>query len=172
MPRMIPHHAKNAPYHANGAPYHAKDAPYHVKDAPYHVKDAPYHAKDATTPCQKCYHTMPRMPPTMWTYHQITLTLVGKSLLKIEKIIIFYFILVPREHWLKGKYNCMADLLFILFGFSCFAYVEWTTILLVWSNPNQSSRSSGVQWYFPPMASVLFDALRMYWWEVSVLKNE
>ena len=47
------------------------------------------------------------------------------------------------------KYHCLADLLFILFGFSCFAYVEWTTVLLVWSNSNQTNRRSAVQWSFP-----------------------
>ena len=39
-----------------------------------------------------------------------------------------------------------ADLLFYLFGFSCFAYVELTTDWLVWSNPNLWR--STVQWYF------------------------
>ena len=32
----------------------------------------------------------------------------------------------------------------------CFAYVEWTTVLHVWSNPNQSNRGGGrsaLQWY-------------------------
>ena len=49
-----------------------------------------------------------------------------------------------------------ADLLFILFGFfGCFADVELATALLVWSNPNQSKRGSAIQWYFPPMVSVL-----------------
>ena len=36
----------------------------------------------------------------------------------------------------------LADLLFILFGFSCIAYVERTPVLLVWSNPTQSNRRS------------------------------
>ena len=43
-----------------------------------------------------------------------------------------------QTYFVRGKYQCMADLLF-LFGFSCFAYV-----LLVRSN-----RRSAVQWYFP-----------------------
>jgi len=47
-------------------------------------------------------------------------------------------IIFLREYYLKGKYHCMADLLFILFAFSYFAYIEWTTDLLVWSNPNQT----------------------------------
>ena len=40
------------------------------------------------------------------------------------------------------------DLLFYLFGFSCFAFVEWTKALLFRSNPNQSNRRSAVKWYF------------------------
>ena len=40
-----------------------------------------------------------------------------------------------------------ADLLFILFGSSCFYYVELATALLVWSNTNQSSSET------PPMVS-------------------
>ena len=46
----------------------------------------------------------------------------------------------------------MADLLFILCRFSCFAYVETTTMLLVWSNLNQSNRRSMI---LPPLGSVL-----------------
>ena len=53
----------------------------------------------------------------------------------------------------------MAGLLFTLFVFSCSAYVEWTTVLLVWSNPKQSNRTSAVLWYFPlwlyPLAAFL-----------------
>ena len=41
-----------------------------------------------------------------------------------------------REHLLKGKHHCMADLMFILFEFSCFAYVKLAIALLVWSNQN------------------------------------
>ena len=37
---------------------------------------------------------------------------------------------ISREHYLKRKYHCMADLLFILFGFSCVAYVALTKVLL------------------------------------------
>ena len=33
----------------------------------------------------------------------------------------------------------MADLLFILFGFCCSAYVKLASALLVWSNTNQSN---------------------------------
>ena len=47
----------------------------------------------------------------------------------------------------KGKkYDCTADLLFTLFRFSRFAYIELTKDLLVWSNPNQSTRRSAVQY--------------------------
>ena len=46
--------------------------------------------------------------------------------------------------------------LFILFGFSCFAYVELSTVLLVWSNPNQLNRRSAIQWYLS------------LWWVFSV----
>ena len=39
--------------------------------------------------------------------------------------------------WLTSCFTC--------FGFSCFAHVELTTYLLVWSNPNQSDRWSAIQ---------------------------
>ena len=41
----------------------------------------------------------------------------------------------------KGKDHCTAGLLFILFGFSCFAYVELETVLLVWSVKQEISRT-------------------------------
>ena len=44
-----------------------------------------------------------------------------------------------------GKYDCTADLLFVLFGLSSFAIVELATAFLVWSNPNQSNRRSAMQ---------------------------
>ena len=43
-----------------------------------------------------------------------------------------------------GKYHYMVDLLFVLFGCSCFAYAELVTCFLVWLNPNQSNRRSAV----------------------------
>ena len=46
-------------------------------------------------------------------------------------------------------YHCMADLLFNLFRFSCFAHFELATALLVWSNRHWSNRRSAVQWLFP-----------------------
>ena len=51
-------------------------------------------------------------------------------------------ILKSGEHSFRGKYQRTADLQFILFGFSFFAFVEWIRVLLVWSNPNQSNSSS------------------------------
>ena len=55
-----------------------------------------------------------------------------------------------NPHFLfKGKYHCTADLLFVLFGFSCFAYAEIATCLFVWSNPKQSNRRPVVQWNLP-----------------------
>ena len=42
-----------------------------------------------------------------------------------------------------------ADLLLILFGFSCLAYVELATALLFCTNPSQSHWRLVVQWYFP-----------------------
>ena len=44
----------------------------------------------------------------------------------------------------KRKYHCTAVLLFYLFAFNCYAFIEWTTILFVWSNPNQSNRRSAL----------------------------
>ena len=48
-----------------------------------------------------------------------------------------------------NREHCTADLPFILFAFSCFAYAGCRTVLLVRLNPNQSRRRSAVQWYFP-----------------------
>ena len=45
----------------------------------------------------------------------------------------------------KGKYHCIADLLFDWLGFSCFAYVEFDTDIQIWLNPNESNRRSPVQ---------------------------
>ena len=44
-----------------------------------------------------------------------------------------------REHslTLKGKYHCIADLLF--------DWLEFSFTLQVWSNPNQSNRRSAVE---------------------------
>ena len=49
--------------------------------------------------------------------------------------------------------------LFYSFGFSCFAYVEQTTNLYVWSNPNQSNRRSAVQGYFLLWNKLVLSAL-------------
>ena len=48
----------------------------------------------------------------------------------------------------KGKYHDKAD----LFAFSCFALVELSTDLLVWSNPNQLNRRSAVATVILPLA--------------------
>ena len=57
----------------------------------------------------------------------------------------------------------MADLRFIFFGFGCFAFVEIATVLLVWSNPNQSNRTAvGTVILRPPMASVLCKFITFY----------
>ena len=46
----------------------------------------------------------------------------------------------------KRTYHCSAYLLLYQLGFTCFAYVELATDLLVWSNPSQSNRRSAIQW--------------------------
>ena len=52
----------------------------------------------------------------------------------------------------KGKYHSLYGWpLVFLFRLSFFADVEWTTVLLVWSNLNWLSRRSAVQWFFPLM---------------------
>ena len=45
----------------------------------------------------------------------------------------------------KGKYHCMAELLFVLF-----AYAELVTYCHVWLSPNQSNRRSAEQWDTSP----------------------
>ena len=49
----------------------------------------------------------------------------------------------PENAHLHGKYHCTDDLLFILFGFSCFAYVEGTTCLV----KIQTSQAGGQPYY-------------------------
>ena len=51
------------------------------------------------------------------------------------------FINTAENTNLRGSITVRLDLMFILFGLSCFAYVE-RTVLLVWSNPNKSNRRS------------------------------
>ena len=58
----------------------------------------------------------------------------------VRQLVIFLSLQKGNCLLLKGKYNCMADLLFILLGFICFAYAGRTTDLFLWSNPNQSNR--------------------------------
>ena len=49
----------------------------------------------------------------------------------------------------KLKYYCMADLQFDWLRFICFRCVELDRHFQVWSNPNQSNRSSAIQWFIP-----------------------
>ena len=57
----------------------------------------------------------------------------------------------------RGKYHHTADHLFVLFGFSCFVYIEWVTVLLVCLKPNQLKRRSTVPtMILPPVVSVLY----------------
>ena len=54
-----------------------------------------------------------------------------------------------------------------LFGFSYFAYIEWTTILLFWSNLNQSNREVSCTVVLPLMVIVLFFVSLFYVSETS-----
>ena len=67
----------------------------------------------------------------------------------------------------------MADFLFQLFWFSCFAYVELTTDLLVWLNQNQSNRKSAVLWYCHLLSVCVFSVLAIHvlqnWSQVQFL---
>ena len=68
--------------------------------------------------------------------------------LRLDDILLwkFSYICTENTHLLrKGKYHCMADLLFDWFGFSCFVEMKLKTDLLVWPNPNWSNRRSAVQ---------------------------
>ena len=71
----------------------------------------------------------------------------------------------------KGKYHCMAVLLFVLFGFRCFAYAEFVTYLIVWLNPNQSNRRLAVQWCFPYRRKWMFSGVPMKCFSLDY-KNE
>ena len=69
--------------------------------------------------------------------------------------------LPPSLAYFATEYHCMADLLFDLFRFGCFANAELTTDSIVWFNRNQSSRRSAVQWlqwYFPLWSKWVFSA--------------
>ena len=65
-------------------------------------------------------------------------------------LFVTYFIMInlPREHELKEEYSFKDDILFILYGFSCFASVKLTTVSIYWSNLKQSNRRSAIQRYF------------------------
>ena len=71
----------------------------------------------------------------------------------IEEIIDFWYPGFTREHKHKGSIS--VQLIYSLL-FLDSVYVELASALVVWSNPNQSNRRSAVQWYFPPMVSVLW----------------
>ena len=59
----------------------------------------------------------------------------------------------------KGKYHCTADLLFYLFGFSCFASLNY----LFWSNQYQSNRSA-VQLCCPLQSKWVLSELTDHQW--------
>ena len=64
-------------------------------------------------------------------------------------------------------YRCIADILFILFGFSCFAFVEYL-LFLVKSKPLKMEVSRKVT--LPPMVSFLcLGDLRTFYLPLSVL---
>ena len=59
----------------------------------------------------------------------------------------------------------MADLLQVLsFEFSVFACVEWTAVLLVWSNPNQSNRRLTIHWCFPHVVTARWNDCKVHTW--------
>ena len=64
----------------------------------------------------------------------------------------------------------MADLLFILFASSCFAYVELAAALYFWSNPNHSNKRSVMQWFLTLwwVLSVFCYKLKTVWWRPTV----
>ena len=67
---------------------------------------------------------------------------------------------IPGEVWLYS----WPPVYF--FGFSCLAIAKWT-VLLVWSNPNQSNRRSATQWYFPPYSLAKLNS--SVWHHFSIL---
>ena len=86
-----------------------------------------------------------------------------KNQLKFNFTLECHFAKKPSYSWL----NCLIPnsdktslrvsiFLFILIGFSWFAYAEWRTVLVVGSNPTYSNRGSAVRTVIhPPMESVL-----------------
>ena len=75
--------------------------------------------------------------------HQMQLVWIILDLTNIKVIICLSFL--PTQSITVR----LTSSLFCLDGLLLLTYVKWTTVLLVWSNPNQSNRRSTVQWYFP-----------------------
>ena len=75
-------------------------------------------------------------------------------------------IIVIREDYPKGELSLYRWIPFILFGFCCFAYVELTSALLVWFNPN---RQTGGQLYIDTSrydsSLSCRDSNRFYWYD-------
>ena len=59
----------------------------------------------------------------------------------------------------KGKYHCMADLLFDRLGFGQTSKSVYSFNSTKQLNPNQSKRRSAVQWYFPLRSKWVFPAV-------------
>ena len=53
------------------------------------------------------------------------------------------------HHWGSITEHLTSCLLW--FGFSCFAYIEWTIVLLAWSNANQSKQEVSGTLILPPL---------------------
>ena len=50
---------------------------------------------------------------------------------------------------LRGRINVHLTSCLVCFDSTAlFMLIDWTTVLLVWSNPNKSNRRSAVQWYY------------------------
>ena len=90
-------------------------------------------------PC--CLHRVQGRPPLAWPA-KLTFCLhamcVTCDSCEIPLSLGFSSTYSENTHTIGGSITVpTSDLLFILFGFSCFAYDFWTTILIFWSNQNQ-----------------------------------
>ena len=65
----------------------------------------------------------------------------------------------------KGKYDCMADLLFDRLGFGQTSKSVDSFNSTKQLNPNQSNRRSAVQWYFPLQSNWVFSATTYRQWD-------
>ena len=84
----------------------------------------------------------------------------------MNRLYISAVVTLIKEHSLcKGKYHCMADLLFDWFGFSSFAYVELDTDVQDWSNP-RGQQCSNTSFY---KVSVLWSESRLLKYTVDSL---